>query len=81
LERLFSVFDTDRNGFLDMIEFLDGMTILFSQNYERLVQFVFNFYDFDKDGLISKEDLRVVLSYVHLNTKWKTEGVKLKYEK
>jgi hypothetical protein len=33
------------------------------------VNFIFNFYDFDKDGLISKEDVRVVLSYIPLNLK------------
>lgn len=45
------------------------MTVLFSENFEKLVNFIFNFYDFDKDGLISKEDVRVVLSYIPLNLK------------
>ncbi len=44
------------------------MTTLFSENYEKLIKFIFNLYDFDKDGLISKEDIRIVLSYVPLNT-------------
>lgn len=59
------------------------MTILFSENFEKLVNFIFNFYDFDKDGLISKEDVRVVLSYIPLNLKTSTKysNARLKFEK
>lgn len=53
---------------------------LFSENYDRLIKFIFNFYDFDKDGKISKEDIRTVLSYVPLNTRNKYKTQKLKYE-
>lgn len=42
------------------------MTTLFSENYLKLVNFTFRLYDFNKDGIISKEDVRVVLSYVPL---------------
>jgi len=45
------------------------MVTLFSESYEPLAKFIFDFYDFDKDGFISKEDVRVVLSYIPLNTK------------
>jgi len=44
------------------------LTTLFYEAYEKLIKFIFNLYDFDKDGLISKEDIRIVLSYVPLNT-------------
>ena len=56
------------------------MTILFSENFEKLVKFIFEFYDFNKDGLISKEDVRVVLSYIPLNIT-KYSKLKLKFEK
>ena len=39
---------------------------------------IFSIYDFDRDGLVSKEDIRTVLSYVPLNTKKDGE---LKYER
>lgn len=68
-DRLFAVFDQDKNDFLDLEEFTNGMTILFCENFDKLARFIFYFYDFDKDGLISKEDVRTVLSYVPLNTK------------
>ena len=66
-ERLWSVFDQDKDDYLNQQEFCTGMTILFCENYDKLVRFIFYFYDFDKDGLISKEDIRTVLSYVPLN--------------
>jgi hypothetical protein len=42
------------------------MRKLFTGHFESLISFIFNLYDFDKDGLISKEDIRIVLSYVPL---------------
>ena len=52
-----------------MNEFNEGMVTLFSESYNSLSQFIFDFYDFDKDGYITREDVRVVLSYIPLNTK------------
>lgn len=58
--------DTDRNNILDLKEFVEGMRKIFSGEFESLINFIFNLYDFDKDGKISKEDIRIVLSYVPL---------------
>ena len=65
-ERLFSVFDKDKDGVLSVSEFVNGMKILFSQTetFDSLAKFIFNFYDFRSCGKIKKEDVRVVLSYV-----------------
>ncbi len=65
--RLFSVFDKGHTEYIDMNEFLNGMTKLFCGSFEETTKFIFDFYDFDKDGLIDKEDIRTVLSYVGLN--------------
>ena len=77
-ERLFSVFDKNQNNFLDPAEFIGGMKILFSGDFSSLYTFIFKFYDFDHDGLISREDVRVVLSYVPLNKKYSSN--KMTYE-
>ena len=70
-DRLFAVFDRDSNGFLDHGEFIYSMKILFAQGetFQTLAKFIFRFYDFDKNGKIDREDVRVVLSYVPLNKK------------
>lgn len=68
-ERFYAVFDRNNNGYLDVVEFIEGFKTLFTESFEKTSKFIFDFYDFDKDGLISKEDIRTVMSYVPLNTK------------
>ena len=67
-ERLFAVFDKDKDGVLSLSEFVSGMKMLFSQGetFDSLSKFIFNFYDFRSCDKIKKEDVRVVLSYVPL---------------
>jgi hypothetical protein len=50
------------------------MKVLFSDGFTKTSKLIFDFYDFDKDGKISKEDIRTVLQYVPLNTKYKMMG-------
>lgn len=65
-DRLFAVFDTDSNGYLCRSEFVKGMTTLFLGEYAEMVKFIFRLYDFDKDEIVTKEDIRIVLSYIPL---------------
>ena len=67
-ERLFTLFDKDKDGVLNLQEFVTGMKMLFSQveTFDSLAKFIFSFYDFRDCGKIKKEDVRVVLSYVPL---------------
>ena len=86
-ERLFSCFDKDKDGILNLTEFTTGMQSLFSQaeSFDSLAKFIFNLYDFNSTGIIKKDDVRVVLSYVPLsdsssNVKEDVELVKDKFE-
>ena len=76
-ERLFAVFDKDKDGVLSLSEFVNGMKMLFSQveTFDSLAKFIFNFYDFRSCEKIKKEDVRVVLSYVPLQ-KTDMDGIK-----
>lgn len=66
-ERLFSIFNKSNNECLNPKEFIEGMLILFSESMSILIRFIFHFYDFNNDGNISKEDVRIVLSYLPLS--------------
>ena len=86
-ERLFSCFDKDKDGILNLKEFTNGMQSLFSkaESFDSLAKFIFNLYDFNSSGIIKKDDVRVVLSYVPLsdsssNIKENVELVKDKFE-
>ena len=80
-ERLFSVLNSNKTNYLSCNDFIEGMVNLFSGNLDKLIQFIFKFYDFDKDGKVSKEDIRIVLSYVPLNIKKFKKTNSLKFEK
>ena len=68
-ERLFHVFDSKRKDIIELGFFKYGMNTLFCDNYKNILRFIFDFYDFDGDGKISKEDIRTVLSYVQFSNK------------
>ena len=67
-ERLFSCFDKDKDGFLNLKEFTIGMQSLFlfskAESFNSLAKFIFNLYDFNSTGIIKRDDVRVVLSYM-----------------
>lgn len=79
-DRLFAVFDIDCNGYLSRNEFVNGMTTLFLGEYAELIKFIFRLYDFDKNELITKEDIRIVLSYIPLKISNKFSIANFKFE-
>ena len=82
-DRFFRVLDSKNTGFLSLSDFIKGMTILFCGGYEETIKFIFNFYDMDNDGIIDKEDIRVVLSYITLDDSpdIKSTGINITYSK
>ena len=69
------------DGHLDIDEFLEGMLVIFSGQYEKLINLAFNIYDFDGNGQISRNDVKIVFSHIPLMTKMKANTLKFKYEK
>ena len=65
-DRLFNVMDADQNGFLSKSNFIEGMKSIFlrGNSLESLISFIFKIYDFDLDGYISKDDVKLILNYL-----------------
>ena len=63
-QRLFNILDSDNNGSLSPKEFITGMSTIFCEEIDSLIQFIFNFYDFDGDEFITFDDVHAVLSYL-----------------
>ena len=67
-EKLFSALDTDNDGLLNGREFVEGLQDLYMGDFETTFEIIFNLLDFDKDGKINKDDVRVLLSYLPIKT-------------
>ena len=60
------MFNRSKSGYLNKKEFEEGMLKLFTEDYDYLSKFVFNFYDCDEDGKITPDDIRLIYSYFPL---------------
>jgi len=63
-ERLFSVFDKNKDNYLSLQEFAQNLLSLYSKDFTAKLFLIFSLYDFDSDGYITREDVRLLLSYV-----------------
>eukprot|EP00397_Hematodinium_sp_SG-2012_P002308 GEMP01002314.1.p1 GENE.GEMP01002314.1~~GEMP01002314.1.p1 ORF type:complete len:865 (+),score=115.34 GEMP01002314.1:73-2667(+) len=63
-ERLFSVFDRDNSGAIDFQEFLTGMGLIYRGTVEEKKRFLFEMYDLDGDGVVTREELHTMLSHI-----------------
>ena len=63
-DRLFRVFNRKNREYISLSDFTSGMKNLFCEAYEKTSKFIFDFYDYDNDGKINKEDIKVILSYI-----------------
>ena len=66
-EKLFNSFSSSKNQEgLTEDEFVNGFFKLYVGTFEETAKLIFDLLDFDKDGLIKKEDVKLVLSYLPL---------------
>ena len=65
---IFKLLDKDKNNYLNIEEFVIGLYGIYGTNsLNKLSNFVFNLYDTDRNRLISKEDIHLILSYIPLD--------------
>ena len=66
-EKLFNSFlISNRQEGLSEDEFVNGFFKLYMGTFEETAKIIFNLFDFDKDGIIKKEDVKLILSYLPL---------------
>ena len=66
-EKLYSSFSfRDKEGLI-LEEFVDGFFNLYTGSFEDTAKIIFNLLDFNKDGLINNDDVKLILSYLPLN--------------
>ena len=65
-ERLFKVLDVNNHSSLTEDDFVTGLLNLFLGDYKALVKIMFNMYDYNRDGKISKKDVKIVFNYIPL---------------
>ena len=66
-EKLFMSFTKSSREGLCQEEFVDNFFKLYMGSFEETINIIFNLLDFDKDGKIKKEDVKIILSYLPLN--------------
>lgn len=64
---MFKLFDLNKDGYLNFSEFATNMFKLDSSEFNIKIKLVFDLYDFDRDGFISKEDVVLLLSHTPMN--------------
>jgi serine/threonine protein kinase len=69
-DKLFASFDKDDDGLLNIKEFANGLYQLYQGNFEETAQIIFNIFDFNKDGIVYKCDVKILLSYLPLKEEY-----------
>ncbi|KDO22666.1 hypothetical protein SPRG_10981 [Saprolegnia parasitica CBS 223.65] len=64
--RFFDLFDKDRNGVVDVVEFVSGLSVLVHGDRDEKIQATFTLYDTNGDGYISLEEMTTYLTSVYL---------------
>ncbi len=67
-EKIFTSMDLDKDGYLSVDELIDPLLKLYLGTFDETAEFIFNLYDFDHDGKISPEDVKMILSFLPLTT-------------
>ena len=79
-EKLFTVFDKDKDGFLNQKEFIYGMNRLYNSNFDETLKLIFDILDFNHDDLIEKDDVKMILGLLPLKTDKSKNKIKYKYQ-
>lgn len=74
-ERFADVLDLSKSEFVDLREFVHGFFKVYYSNLETKIKLSFDMYDFDRDGYITQEDVRLILSHIPIENTVKKKTV------
>ena len=63
-DRLFAVMDVNRDGEIVEHHFIANLILIFMSDLATKLKLTFNIYDFNFDGKVSREEVRMILSYI-----------------
>ena len=79
-EKVFNVFDKDKDNFLNQKEFIYGMNRLYNGNFDETLKLIFEILDFNHDEYIEKDDVKMILALLPLKTDKTKDKIKYKYQ-
>ena len=59
--RLFDLFDKDKSGFIDIIEFTETIKSIIEGDKISKIKFAFELHDLDNNGFIDKKELKILI--------------------
>ena len=73
---IFKILDKDKNNYLKLEEFIFGIYDIYANySYDNLVKFTFDLYDSDKDGIVSKDDIKLLLNYLPVDNNLRYKSI------
>jgi Ca2+-binding EF-hand superfamily protein len=63
--RIFTIFDRNKDNFLDFEEFLRAIKITMSNNVKDKLKCAFEIYDLKGDGKIDKKEMKKILNHIY----------------
>ena len=79
-EKVFNVFDKDKDNYLNQKEFIYGMNRLYNGNFDETLKLIFEILDFNHDDYIEKDDVKMILGLLPLKTDKTKDKIKYKYQ-
>ena len=58
--------DRDQDSYITLHEFLEGFFSIYCSTFDEKTKFIFQIYDFDNDGFITKDDIATILNSLPL---------------
>lgn len=65
INRLFDVFDHNRDGVIDYEEYITGSSVITRGTHEERSYFIFKLFDADSDGFITKEEFKSIFTWTN----------------